>query len=228
MYTVNLIFGGLMSLLAALILIGCGTNKEDTGATTLPADNAPQEVDSGTPYFAVDTSGYDTGFNQGRVRSLDIVHTGEMSLSPLSGPYTTLYGTMHVLEIIDGREEPPWCNVTFSLTGYASDVKCPTCEYAFDVEFYHLEEEPDEDEEPQQQPDMMDEPIEAATLGDCLSPDLPGHQEVRRLGYSPVDNTIYFDYFNSGIWIPWFEAQQIHDEVSFTWEANLGFFGFED
>ena len=84
-------------------------------------------------------------------------------------------------------------------------------------------------EEEEEMPGMMDgEPIEAENLDGCLSPDLPGHQEIRRLGYSSTDGIIYFDYYNSGIWIPWFEANQLHDEITFSWEAKLGFFGFED
>jgi hypothetical protein len=114
------------------------------------------------------------------------------------------------------------------LTGYATDIMCPTCDFAFDIEFYHVEDEDEDQEEPMNPNGMNGEPIKAESLEDCLSPDLPAHQEVRRLGFSSTEGIIYFDYFNSGIWIPWYEALKIHDNVTLNWEASLGFFGFMD
>ena len=74
-----------------------------------------------------------------------------------------------------------------------------------------------------------DEPMMSAQLvEECFTPDLPGHQEIRRLGFSFVEQTIYFNYYNSGIWLPWYEASQNQNEVLFDWESRVGFYGFPD
>jgi hypothetical protein len=134
---------------------------------------------------------------------------------------------MTVLEVIDGATDPSWCSMTFNLTGFATDIMCETCDMAFDVEFYLLENEDEENAPPED--DMMDEdPVQAYVLDDCLSPDMPSHEEIRRLGFSVTEGTVYFDYYNSGFWLPWYDAYQIHDDVFITWESTVGFFGFPD
>ena len=210
----------------------CQSNGSDTGTATLPEDTTPALEETGEPFFEEDTSALDTGFNEERVMTLDIEHSGYLELTPLSGSfiegnlYTAAFGQMTVLEVIDNEEELPWCSYTFNITGYVSDIKCDTCDIAFDVEFY-LQENEQEEEQPDD--DMMDDmPMQARTLGDCLTPDMPQHLESRRLGYSKDEDTIYFDYYNSGFWLPWYNTVNIHNRIDFNWESTVGFFGFPD
>jgi hypothetical protein len=206
--------------LAVLCMPAC-TEPEQTAE--LP-DVDDGSLDSAAPSFAVDTSIYDTGFNEQMVQQLQLFHEGAWEMSPPSGPYTVLYGELEVMEVIDGKIDPPWCSFTFALTGYISDELCDTCDIAFDVSFYLLDdgEEPDEEEMDAENPER------AYELDDCLTPDMPAHEEIRTLGYSAFEEQIYFDYYDSGIWIPWYEASQILDSVSFEWEHTIGFYGFED
>ena len=206
--------------LAALAMSAC-TEPEQTAE--LP-DIEDGSMDTAMPSFSVDTALYDTGFNEQMVQQLQLIHEGSWEMSPPSGPYTVLYGELEVMEVIDGRIDPPWCDFTFALTGYISDEVCDGCDIAFDVSFFLLADEdpPDEDEID------MENPEQAYQLEDCLTPDMPAHEEVRRLGFSSFEQQIYFDYYDSGIRIPWYEADQILDSVTFEWEQTIGFYGFED
>ena len=211
----------------------CHSSGLDSGNVELPEDTTPEFDDTGEPFFEEDTSPMDTGFNEERLMTLDIEHVGHFELTPLSGSfdegnyYTAAFGQMTVTEVIDNEDELPWCSYTFNLTGIRIDEKCDTCDIAFEVQFY-VQENEQEEEQPQND-DMMDEmPLQARTVDDCLTPDMPEHLESRRLGYSKAEDTIYFDYYNSGFWMPWYETINVHNRIEFSWESTVGFFGFSD
>ena len=48
----------------------------------------------------------------------------------------------------------------------------------------------------------------------------------RQYSYSQIDETIYFNYYSSGIWIPWYEASQVQIKSSSCGRTALG--GFPD
>jgi hypothetical protein len=52
-------------LFSFFILMGGCAEDQDTAKAVLPEDTTPlQAMDSGTPFFSVDTSGLDSGFNE--------------------------------------------------------------------------------------------------------------------------------------------------------------------
>ena len=176
-----------------------------------------------------DSGLFDTGFNEPLQFALDVAHEGSWTLGPnFEAPYDILTGEMTIQEIADGDIITPWCDFTYSLTGQASNAAgCDTCDFVFDIEFYVLDYDEDPDDE-EDMDDMEDGPMQARLIEQCFTPDLPAHQEIRRLGFSFVEQTIYFNYYNSGLWIPWYDASQNVNEVMFSWETQVGFYGFPD
>ena len=131
-------------------------------------------------------------------------------------------GEMTVVELLDGNENTPWCRATFSLTGQSVDDVCDTCDFGFRILFYLTEEGSKDKEKKQGGKD------EVGGLEDCRSPDLPGDGDSLTFAFSDAESTIYFNYYDSDIWIPWYAASDLHDEVNFEWEATLGFVGEEE
>lgn len=200
----------------ALLLGGCGDDKGDTGIGTLTADTATEaETDTAEPFFPVDTSA-DTGFNQRPEQTLVLAHVGVWQQSPVGGPYTALTGVLEVVELLDGDEDAPWCRVTFALTGAVTEETCPTCDVGFSVDHYVVREGPTEDE--------LEDEIEVGGLAACMSPDLPADLERWHMGWSEAEGTVYFNYYDSEFWLPWYDGAQTHDDISFAWTQELGVF----
>ena len=206
-------------ILLMMSVSACTGKSNDTGVPeTLPEDTADT-----TPSDTIDWNVEDTGLNGGYGNEeppfeLDLMHEGLWELLPLGGPFTSMVGEMHVTELLDGNKTTPWCDVTFSLTGQAIDEPCDTCDFGFIILFYLIEEGTGKDNKGNK----------TGTLNDCRSPDLPTDGETRILGYSDLDSTIYYNYQDSDIWIPWYDASELHDEVNFAWEATMGFVGEEE
>ena len=97
-----------------------------------------------------------------------------------------------------------------------------------DTKAHHIITEREDEDEEIEEEDEMEEGTFAETPSDCFVPDMPDHLESRRLGYSALEGTIYFDYYDSGFWIPWYTADQIHDSITFEWNTLVGFYGFPD
>jgi hypothetical protein len=200
----------------AVFLGGCGDDKGDTGESTLPEDTATETVDdTAEPFFPVDTSA-DTGFNQQPEQTMVLAHLGVWQQSPVGGPYTALTGTLEVLELLNGDEDEPWCRVTFALTGALAEETCPTCDVGYIVEHYVVQEGPTEEE--------VEEEIEVGGLDACMSPDLPEDLERWHMGWSEAEGTVYFNYYDSEFWLPWYDGAQTHDDITFAWTRELGVF----
>ena len=218
-----------MSLQFVFILFqGCQSTENDGPIIELPPEEVVEE-DSAMGWIEGDSGLFDTGFNEPMQFTLDVTHSGTWTLSPVAGPYEVLTGELTISEIADGDLVTPWCEFNYALTGQVvEDDSCPTCKFIFDIEFYVLDydEEPDDDD--MDDDDMDNQPMQAQLVEECFTPDTPGHQEIRRLGFSHADQTIYFNYYNSGIWIPWYEASQNQNEVLFDWTNRVGFYGFPD
>ena len=54
----------------------------------------------------------------------------------------------------------------------------------------------------------------------CWDPDTPSDGSVFTLGLS--GETIVFDYYDSGVWLPWYAAEREADRVDFAWSTRLG------
>lgn len=191
-----------------LTLNACSGKTEDSSSSVgLPDETAEIEdspLDSGI--FLVDTAGGGLS-DDVPAHTLTLTQEGNWELSPRGGPWTALTGGLEILELLDGDEEIPACEATYALTGEATDTPgCDTCDAVFAVTFYLSDGDP------------------AA----CSDPDLPLADEVRTLGWSSVDETIYFDYFDTGVWLPWYEGVEDEDTVTFSWTTELAIYVEED
>jgi len=207
-----------------LIIQGCTPEQENGPVVVMPPE-PPVVEDTGMGWLDGDSGLFDTGFNEPLLFTLDVTHQGNWTVSPPVNP-EYLSGEMTITEVANEDTNNPWCSFTYQLssTQVLSNYGCPTCEYVFEIEFYIL----DYDESPPDTEDDMEPMTQAALIEDCLLPDLPDHGEHRQLGWSFVEQTIYYNYDNSGLWIPWYSASEIADEVIFSWESRVGFYGFPD
>lgn len=202
------------SVVMCLALTGCNNGGDDSAADV----GLPPEDTSSVEYLEDDSwADTDTGINSSYTNeeppyTLSMSHTGHWDLLPLGGPFTSMVGDLVVTEVLDGDKLTPWCQVTFSLTGQAADDICPTCDFGFIILFY-LADEGDKKND------------KVGGLEDCQSPHLPADGDVRTLAYSDSENMIYYNYGDTNIWVPWYEATQLRDELNFVWEDAAGFIG---
>lgn len=201
----------------ALSVAACTDGSQDTGGGELPPgdDGVDDNPDTGSGYIGPDTGPTgDTGYNEVPANTLSMTHEGSWTMVPLGGPYTSLTGSLAVTEVMDTGEVI--CQVLYSLTGDAVDEACPHCTEAFAINFYVTAEGWFEEDE-----DGND--VQRGGVDDCEYPDLPADGDVWRMGYADVDKAVFFDYFDSGIWVSWYDAEQVHDDVSFSLDAVVGY-----
>jgi hypothetical protein len=209
------------TLLWTLLFAACNGSNDSDVPEALPDTDTTDSLPSDSIDWSIEDTGLNGGYsNEEPPFELDLAHAGVWELLPLGGPYTSMVGEMTVTELLDGNENTPWCSATFSLTGQATPDLCDTCDYGFIILFY-LTKEGSKDKN-------KDDDEKVGGLEDCRSPDLPADGETRTLAYSDADSTIYFNYYGSDIWIPWYDASDLHDEVNFEWESTLGFIGKEE
>ena len=177
-----------------LCLLAC-TAPEDSGVSELPPEeSAVIPVDS-TP-FTVDSGIEDGPSDTVPTHSLLLRHTGFWLLTPLGGPYRAITGELLIQEILDGDEEVPACSLRYALTGTPETEGCPGCDFSFRVTHYLAEGDPER----------------------CQQPDLPAEQEI----FGWKEPNLYLNYAESGLWLPWYEAERVDDELSFSWEQLVG------
>lgn len=211
--------GGICLLLA---LVGCKKSDGDSGTATLPPETGDPSSGGGTDTAASFTDGSyipDTGYNQAPELTLSISHVGHWQQTPVGGPYTAMTGEMVVEELVDGNPNDPWCRATLALTGLALDEGdgCASCDASFLVEFFVVAEGATEEEQ-EDDPDVT-----IGGLSDCFSPDLPEGGDRWRMGWSELEGQIYFDFYDSGIWLPWYGGESSFDRVEFSWITSAGF-----
>ena len=180
------------------LLAACAPEEQDAaGEVTLPEETGTGPV-SDTGLLLPDTGG---GLDDVEpAHWLTMEQTGTWSLSPHAGPYTAMTGELRVIELLDSDEEFPACEVVFALTGEALERNCDGCDVTFAVSFYVTEGDPK----------------------DCRDPDLPQHDATRSMGWASSDRLIYLNYDYTGVWIPWFLAEETDDdELALTWEATI-------
>ena len=206
------------------LLISC-SEKEDK-QSALPEEEEYVEVESTEPSYETEPSGEEEAFDEIPQLMLHLNHTGIWNLAPIAGPYTSMYGAFKIQELINGNNIYPYCDFSFAVTGIEVETLCPTCDFGFAVEFFISEPEPPEEgEEVLEVPEGF--PI-AESIEDCFTPELPEHQEMRVIAYSITDQMLYFDYFNTGIWVPWYPATFINDTLEVYYNEEFGFYGVGD
>lgn len=204
------------------LLLACTDQTKDNAE--LPPEEEYSEEESIEPSFE-EPPVSEEAFDEAPPQMLQLVHTGIWNLSPIAGPYTSLYGELNIQERIDGGILFPYCDFDFAVTGYKVETLCPTCDFGFSIEFFVQEPEPVPEEEEIEIPDGI--PI-AVSIEECFTPELPEHQETRTLAYSIDEQMLYFDYFNTGIWVPWYPATFINDTLEVYYYEEVGFYGVEN
>jgi hypothetical protein len=206
------------------LLFACVEKEEQQ--SSLPEEEVYPEEEGEEPSFETEPSGEMEAFDEEPQQLLQLRHTGIWNLSPIAGPYTSMYGALNIQELIDGNDLFPYCDFSFAVTGIEVETLCPSCDFGFAVEFFVSEPvPPEEGEEELVVPAGF--PI-ADGIEDCFTPELPEHQEMRVIAYSIADQMLYFDYFNTGIWVPWYPATFINDTLEVYYDEEFGFFGVGD
>lgn len=190
-----------MKLLPFALALGCAGDKTvETGGGngTLPDETGAPEIVYDTSTYQIDTGVPSDTSNEEPDTVLHMEQTGEWMLSPAGGPYTAVVGTLSVLETLD--EGFVNCEAVYDISGSASDETCEGCEVAFDVLFRFRE----------------------GNTANCRDVDLPDVDEVRTFGWARDEATLYLNYYNSGAWVPWYDATLEGDTLSVSWVADIG------
>lgn len=188
-------------LLGWALIAACSDKADDTGSSVGLPEETGTPISLDTAPLVFDTAD-STAMDEQPAHTLSLTQMGTWDLTPRGGPWTTLTGELVVTEVLDGDEDLPACTATFALTGEADGTGCDQCDVAFIVEHY----------------------LADGDTTDCLDPDLPQHDEVRRMAWSSLEEAIYFDYYGSGVWLRWYDASELEDEdrLEFSWTAETG------
>lgn len=189
----------------SVLLLGCAGEGGDSSEPELPPDSEPLPFDSTPDTFLVDTSLTDSGFTGEPANLLTITYTGAWQMTPRGGPYTNMTGSLLLTEVLDGNDLEPVCTLEFALTGEESEESCADCTATFEVLHYLVTGE---------------DPL-------CSDPDRPTDGAIWRLGWIRSEESIEYDWQGTGVWIPWFEAEQTGDDLLLSWEVTVGV-GVED
>lgn len=182
-------------LLIVLSLTACTPADDSDSSAVLPPEDSDL-VDSTPPEFTVDT-GLDPGtYDEVPAHTLTLRHEGFWILTPLGGPYKAITGELEISEFLDGDETTPACYLRYALTGTVEEENCSGCSFTFLVTHYLAEGDPE----------------------GCLQPELPAEQE--RQGFASP--TVYQDYQQTGLWLPWYTGTFSNDELDFSWESTVG------
>ena len=214
-----------MNSLALYFIFAC--SQKDSDSAALPPEDTAEDTTSYEPSFEVEPSSESNeAFDESPQQMLNIQHAGIWNLSPIAGPYNSIYGELHIQELINGYTVVPYCDFTFGITGYATDEICEGCDFGFSIEFFVLEPEPPDEEE--EELILPEDFPQAESISDCFSPELPQHQETRILAYSSSEGMLYFNYYNTNIWVPWYPAVFLNDALEVFYQEDIGFFGAGD
>ncbi len=191
--------------LLALVAIGCSgddappttppTTDTDTGEPQiLPLDSFPLPEDT-APEVIPDLSPNNW---------VNLSQIGVWNLGNTSEPWGSVSGTLVIREHIDELDTaaPVYeCDVSYTLTGTeVTNHDCNDCDFVMAVEHY----------------------VNSGDPSACHDPDAPVNGAIRHLGYDNATKKILFDYYGSGVWIPWYDADRTGQRVDFEWTAQLG------
>jgi len=198
-------------LVLGMALLGCdGATETGTPTPDLPTDTAETDVpwvDTGV--FRPDNTGTVALGNDVPANTVILEQSGVWMLS--GNPYDALIGSFQARELINGNDPGTGdtaqqldCNVSYSLQGTPAPppTGCPSCGHVWDIQFT----------------------VDADSITDtslCNDPDLPQDGDTWRMGYAGAAGTIHFNFYGSGVWVPWWGAAQSGDTVIFEWTREL-------
>lgn len=183
-----------------LLLLACTAGGTDSAPAELPPPEDSQVRDTTPDTFRIDTSFQDTASDLTPAHTVVVTHEGSWEMSPDGGPYTAMTGSLLVTEVVDGDEEAAACTLEFSLTGDAVDDGCPTCAASFEVLYY----------------------LASGDVEGCVDPDRPDDGARQRQGWSNSDSFVFYDFLNSGVWLPWYPGARVGGSIEFTWTTSYG------
>ncbi len=185
-----------------MVWLGCNADSndgQDDDQDDLPLEEDLPEDDDSTPWETGDDS-QGGGTEETPDHQLTLTHTGSWLRTPEGGPWDALSGDLTVVETLDGDLETPTCQALFTVTGTAAEDLCVPCGSAFRVTFSLAEGDP--------------------SL--CRDPDLPQDGSVWLFGLDSGEETLYLDYADSGVWVPWYPFTEKGDSLLVAWTAQLG------
>ncbi len=188
-----------MTLLLPLALACAGETVDTAGTGSLPDETGEIVVTYDTSTYTLETGlSADTSGTEPE-STLLLSQTGAWTLGPAGGPWTTISGDLVVLETyIESDREG--CSTTYAVTGTVSEGGCESCAYALELTF-------------------------TSSVGNpapCRESDLPQLNEERVYGWAPDEETVYLNYYNSGAWLPWYDATLEGDTIHVQWESVIG------
>jgi len=187
--------------LLSIVLAGCSQAADDSGGGTLPPEETADSTGGGgLDSFLIDTSIEDSGFDGTPAHTLTLEHDGRWFMSPNGGPWSAMTGTLHVVEALDGDVENAACDVTFALTGEASEDACSSCDAAFDILYY----------------------VSEGDRSACQDPELPEDQSTVSMGWDDRRQKVVLDYEGTGVWVDWYDGERVDDIVTFSWSGTVG------
>ncbi|MEL6342030.1 MAG: hypothetical protein AAFV53_02780 [Myxococcota bacterium] len=222
---------GRRRLFTMLVLIAGCDQDVDSAAVDVPTSLPPQDtagVDllGDTGWVFGDTGDFGGPTDEVPDNTLEMVHEAWLDARPIGGPYNAISGTLTIVEYLDGNMAVPWCYVEYSMVGDLVEdelEQCTDCDYTFSVLFTVTAEG-----DPSPDPETEEPNPDIGGLAGCASPELPEDDEIRTFGFSEIEQTFYFNYYGAGIWVPWYDAQLLNDELYLLWTETTGFTGVED
>ncbi|MEZ4317708.1 MAG: hypothetical protein R3F61_09390 [Myxococcota bacterium] len=176
----------------------------------LPTDTSETDipwVDTGV--FRPDQTGSVALGNDVPAHTVILEQSGTWMLS--GNPWDALVGGFTAREVVDGIEPMTAdtattlaCDVTYSMQGTPAQgpTGCPGCGHVWDIQFTIT-------------------PDSVTDTSNCNDPDLPEDGDTWRMGYAGGDATIYFNFYGTGIYVPWWGAVQTGNNVIFEWSREL-------
>lgn len=183
---------------SALVCAVACSPEEDEPTPTLPPDTTTPTAAPTAPPVLDDGSSEPS--NPAPVDTLRQLDEGTWLMSPTGGPYSDVSGSLLVSEYLNGSENPTACQLEYALTGYKVTPGCPDCNYTFRIKHVLLSGDPE----------------------DCSRDDLPEDGQYLVLGYSSETHLVYYDYHDTGTWLPWYEGSRTGDEILYSWEVERG------
>jgi len=190
-------------------LVGCNADEPDEKPEPFveDTDDAPiYNTNTTTTSFPVDT-GFGTTGDAPPDDWLHISQLGTWSMSPPGGPYDNMTGGLTILEIVndgpDDTAEPPECQVIYTLVGQTYEPNsCADCDFTVLVEFSGT-----------------------GNRDGCHDPDMPPMNVEPGagwpMGYSSSRNLVLFNYHNTGVWVPWYDAVKVGDVISIDFSTSI-------
>lgn len=191
-----------------VLLAACKT-EEPPPPTLVVETEVPTRpwVDSGI-FRPADTAEITLG-NDVPAATISIEHSGWWDRS--GTPFDAMVGRLQVAERINGyvpdtsdTGDNLACDVAYFLTGTPANGNggCADCGPAWRVTF------------------TLD-PESVTGLEGCRDPELPNDGDTWLLSNNPVEGMIYFNYFGSGVWLPWWPAAESSERIDYGWIGEL-------